>query len=252
MKADILWGTLFLAPKLASALTAPPPRHCSLASNILDDLPSCHHYGSLEILTSLTRKSSPILVDPIQVDPLLYFPWTHKPYCYQSPTLELCVYTNASFASGRGISIFTTPELAKTFSQLPAFQDATVHTPPTNIPESSIPGSVQPIPSKGLGILASRSIKREELITSYTPLLLVFRESELSTSQREEFLTRAVKQLPEKSRKRYYEMATAYGLKGIETQDRLKANIFGADVGGLEHLAIWPEAARVNHECGPK
>src|SRR5258708_5227318 len=55
-----------------------------------------------------------------------YFPWTHKPVCtgyLDGVGDKLCVYTNATFSNRRGISIFTTPRIAKEFASLPPFQD---------------------------------------------------------------------------------------------------------------------------------
>jgi hypothetical protein len=38
--------------------------------------------------------------------------WTHEPFCVESPEANngFCVYTNAHFANGRGISIVATPK----------------------------------------------------------------------------------------------------------------------------------------------
>src|ERR1700748_632808 len=55
-----------------------------------------------------------------------YFPWTHKPVCTEyldDIGSKLCVYTNATFSNGRGVSIFTTPQIAEKFASLPPFRD---------------------------------------------------------------------------------------------------------------------------------
>lgn len=43
-----------------------------------------------------------------------------------------------------------------------------------------------------------------------------------------------------------------YGHKTMRVQDRLKANAFEMQVGGVMHLALFPEANRINHDCAPK
>jgi hypothetical protein len=177
-----------------------------------------------------------VLVDTNEHEPGPYFPWTHKPICYISPTdavPKLCIYTNASFSDGRGISIFTTPSLAKEFSQLPAFTD------PSALSQANAnhkqPSYVKVIPKKGKGMLASRNLKRGELITAVTPLLVVYREDTLSTKDREFYLRKGVEQLNTKSRELYEGMARIYGDERVKTQDVLKANTFGLEVGGMEH-----------------
>jgi len=69
---------------------------------------------------------------------------------------------------------------------------------------------------------------------------------------REVLLRKAVDQLPKKSRKQYYSLAKIYNVESVKAQDVLKANTFGIEVGGWEHLGVWPETARFNHACGPK
>lgn len=231
--------------KSSSQTHSTRPLHCIPASNVLSSVNSCHISGSGDLCDSVSvvsrsSRESPILIDTTEHDPTPFFPWTHAPICYHSDSspsspshLELCVYTNASFASGRGISIFTTPALARSFSLLPAFTD------PSSIAHAneghSSPGYVTTLPGRGKGLLASRDLKRGEAITVNTPLLLVYREDVLETPVRERYLRQAVEQLPEWSRRRYEDMAVIYGFESIRTQDVLKANIFGLQVGGLEH-----------------
>ena len=179
-------------------------------------------------------------------------PWTHAPIC--TPTLQtinstLCIYTSSTFSNGRGISIFTTPTLAKTFALLPAFTSP--QPPHINVPTDAYTATT--IPGKGLGMLATRDLVFGDMVTAYTPVFLAYLEVELSTLEREKWWRRAVEQLPEESKDTFLDLATIYGDERVRVQDIVKSNTFRVEVGGgVGHLAIWPETSRANHACAPK
>ncbi|KAE8851393.1 hypothetical protein HRS9122_01680 [Pyrenophora teres f. teres] len=179
-------------------------------------------------------------------------PWTHPPIC--TPVLQtinstLCIYTSTTYSSNRGISIFTTPSLAKTFASLPAFtspQPPLINTPTNAYTATAIPG-------KGLGMLAARDLNFGDVVTAHTPTFVAYLEVELSTLERERWWRRAVEQLPKESRDAFLDLATVYGDERVKVQDVVKSNTFRVDVGGgVGHLAIWPETSRANHGCAPK
>ncbi|KAE8870064.1 hypothetical protein PTNB29_00408 [Pyrenophora teres f. teres] len=178
-------------------------------------------------------------------------PWTHPPIC--TPVLQtinstLCIYTSTTYSSNRGISIFTTPSLAKTFASLPAFtspQPPLINTPTNAYTATAIPG-------KGLGMLAARDLNFGDVVTAHTPTFVAYLEVELSTLERERWWRRAVEQLPKESRDAFLDLATVYGDERVKVQDVVKSNTFRVDVGGgVGHLAIWPETSRANHGCAP-
>ena len=162
---------------------------------------------------------------------------------------ELCVYTNSTFSNGRGISIFTTPRIAEQFARLPPFQE-TAALDGINGPRGS--WYKQQLPGKGTGMIANRNLERGDLITAYTPVLLVYIDRVLSTRDRERLLRLAIDQLPPASREAYLKLSTIYGNPAVIAQDVLKANNFEIQVGGEMHLAIFPEASILNHDCAPK
>lgn len=181
-----------------------------------------------------------------------HFPWTHTPICTDFlPSIndKLCVYTNASFSNSRGISLFTTPHLANIFVSLPAFQ-----SPPTqsHINTASGTWTTSTLPGRGIGMLASRDLEFKDRVTAYTPAFLAYLESELPTMERERFFRTAVQQLPKKTREMYEGLATVYGVESVKYQDVVKANTFQLEVGGANHLAVFPETSRLNHDCSPK
>jgi hypothetical protein len=185
----------------------------------------------------------------------LYFPWTHMPICtaHQDENDRFCAYTNASFSNGRGISIFTTPAIAEEFASLPPFQDPTaLLSKGINQNPEDRPWYVASVPGKGKGMFASRPLVRGDLIAAYTPYLLANIEELDFSNDRETLLRFAVDQLPPASRDAYLDLAKIYDDPDVVVQDVLKANAFNIKVGGKKHAAIFPEAARINHVCGPK
>lgn len=186
------------------------------------------------------------------------FPWTHKPICgkqFDEFGEPFCVYTNASFSDGRGISILTTPGVAEKFATLPPFQNSTalssrginVDADPKDRPWYTVS-----IPGKGIGMRASRPLQRGDLITAYTPVVLAHIGDSLFTEDREKLLRLAVEQLPVGSRDAYLDLAKIYDEADVIAQDVLKANGFDMEIGALKHGAVFPEASRYNHACAPK
>ncbi|PSN73304.1 SET domain-containing protein [Corynespora cassiicola Philippines] len=180
-----------------------------------------------------------------------YGQWSYAPVCtevLESVGSQLCVYTNTSFSNGRGISIFTTPKIADEFAALPAFQD------PSGLEDiNTFSGAwyTSEIPGKGVGMLAKKQLKFKDRVTAYTPALMAYLEHELSTMQREKYFRIAVSQLPEPTREAYLQLATVYGQPQVRVQDIVKANTFQLEVGGQNHLAVFPETSRLNHACSP-
>ena len=182
--------------------------------------------------------------------------WTHQPVCtsfFEELGSSLCVYTNATFSQGRGISIFTTPKIAAEFAALlPFHDDEILQKRGINDAEGKGPWYAKALPGKGIGMVAKRDLKRGELITAYTPYLLAHAENVLSTQEREKFLQLALTQLPAASQERFLDLAKYYHEPSVVVQDVVKANTFEMDVGGQMHLMVVPEPSRYNHACAPK
>jgi hypothetical protein len=181
-------------------------------------------------------------------------PWTHRPMCtdvLESIGESLCIYTSTTFASGRGISIFTTPSLAEKFASLSAFtHPAGLGTEGVNEPTGTY--RTQEIAGKGIGVLASRDLDFGDRITAHTPSFIAYLESELSTLNREKWWRTAIDQLPASLREMFLALSIVYGDERVRVQDIVKANTFQLEIGGVKHLAIWPETSRLNHDCAPK
>jgi hypothetical protein len=162
----------------------------------------------------------------------------------------LCVYTNASFSNGRGISIITTPETANAFASLPAFRNAGALD---GINGFSGAWYTQNLPGRGVGMLAAKQLKFKDRVTAYTPAFVPLLDGDaLTTADRERLYRVAVYQLPEATREAYLQLAYVYGQPNVRVQDIVKANTFQLEIGGLNHLAVFPETSRFNHDCAPK
>jgi hypothetical protein len=212
-------------------------------------LSSVYHFSSkagVEYVSSLSNS--------LTLGASKHAPWSHPPIC--TPKLEtindiLCVYTSTSFSNGRGISIFTTPSAAKEVAALPAFRNhSALEERKINIPTNTYRATS--IPNKGIGLLATKPLKFKDRITAFTPVLLAYLEGELSTLDREKFWRLAITQLPKKSQDGFLELVYVFGDERVRVQDIVKANTFQIEVGGVNHLAVFPETSRLNHACNPK
>jgi hypothetical protein len=241
----VVLGSFFLSDCSSAKISAP---HC-LKAGLLSANLACSSNGANDFVTLFGQDQNRILVD----SPVSYFhPWPYQPVCtefLENIGSELCVYTNLTFSNGRGVSIFTTPRIAEQFARLLSFQD-TAALDGINKPKG--PWYTQELPGKGTGMIADRDLERGDLITAYTPVLLVYMDKVLSTRDRERLLRIAIDQLPSGSRDAYLKLSTIYGNPDVIAQDVLKANNFEIQVGGEMHLAIFPETSRLNHDCAPK
>ncbi|KAF2748163.1 hypothetical protein M011DRAFT_401325 [Sporormia fimetaria CBS 119925] len=253
--SSFLCFCIVVATALLATAQSPLPLLTALTSQCWHESP--FSTVALECATNVHSE----LVRPIQTvwtsserattKPRQYGPWTHKPVCskpLQSLGTRLCVYTNSTFHGGRGISIVTTPKLAEQFAELPCFKEPSALQ---GINTFSGAWSVQETPGKGLGLVAKKQLKFKDAITAYTPALVALLEDELSTLDREKLYRIAVHQLPEATRYAYMNLAYIYGQLSVRVQDIVKANTFQLQVGGVNHLSVFPETSRLNHACGP-
>lgn len=225
------------------------PLHCTNTARLLIITRECSRTGVSDFAWMNDRNTLPIRLDP---DTFPFAPWTHQPACtkfLESINSELCVFTNSTFSNGRGISIFTTPKIAAEFAKLPALLDASA-LGATN--SNHGPWYTEQMPNKGVGMLASVELLRGDRITAYTPALIVHRDQDLTTQQREQYLKTAVDQLPLSTKTMFFNLSKIYGNPDFIVQDVIEANTFEIQIGGEMHLAIFPETSRMNHDCGPK
>lgn len=183
-------------------------------------------------------------------------PWSHAPICTQhfdEIDSALCIYTSTSFAGGRGISILSTVESVDVLAMHPAFR-GDLSTEELYAPSTKDRAwYTQPIPGKGIGMLAKRTIKRGELLAKHTPLLLVHPAIEqlMDVLDREKLLKMAVDQLPDQSKEQFLAMGTSINDPRIQIQDIIVTNSFQLYLSTGMHMVVVPEPARINHACNP-
>jgi hypothetical protein len=145
-------------------------------------------------------------------------PWAHPVICTDtilSINSPLCIYTSTTFASGRGISIFTTPSIATKFASLAAFSyPNALKKDYVNTPTGTY--RTQKITGKGIGIVASKDLGFGDRVTAHTPAFIAYLEGELGTVEREGWWREAVERLPEGLRREFL------GLCGIYGDERVK------------------------------
>jgi ribosomal RNA assembly protein len=101
-------------------------------------------------------------------------------------------------------------------------------------------------------MLATKSLEFKDRVTAYTPAFLAYLETELPTLEREMWWRFAIEQLPAKIKDEFLSLAYVFGDERFRVQDIVKANTFQMEVGGVNHLAVFPETSRLNHACNPK
>lgn len=182
-----------------------------------------------------------------------FAPWCYEPICTRvldGIGSKLCVYTSKTFANNRGLSLFTTPEASEKIVASAPFRTPDVLSEnAVNVVKSN--WYTKLTPGKGLGMFAKADIQLGETITANTPVLIAFTEGILPKSEREEFLRIAVDQLPVTTRNSLLELSNLYDDQDISLQGRISGNAFDLQIDGNGHLAVFPEASRINHACSP-
>lgn len=108
-----------------------------------------------------------------------------------------------------------------------------------------------PIPGKGIGLIANRTIKKNEIIFHTTPAMLVQFGPHLDFDgeTRLELYDRAVAHLPPTAQEHFQ---SQYGEDAFMKVDR---NAFRLFINGERpysgHLAVYPQVSRMNHDCRP-
>ncbi|PKS06746.1 hypothetical protein jhhlp_006820 [Lomentospora prolificans] len=198
-------------------------------------------------LDPLNRASSTCGLSLLQgfgTKPNEWFPWTHRPYCADTP---YCVFTNAHFQGNQGVSIITTPELAAgTLDKL----EETFTTVFQRTKRGPLYRVVD-IPGKGRGAVAARKIKRgEKFMVDYAGLIAdtAFPKS-TKLAQGKKLLETAVDQLPRGGAIRDLAKSTNTTERVIE--DLLRTNSFGMTLENRNIMVLFPEISRMNHACSP-
>lgn len=170
-------------------------------------------------------------------------PWTSEPQCITDTESNenFCVYTNKNFASGRGISFFTSPRIAARVEALPAFTNFTIHKHINNF--TNPPWEVRNVIGRGNGLFATRTLHRGDEILSDTPVGVYqsdafFPDYPLGYK----YLHKAFEQLPLKTQRIFVKMAM-HTPGGDPVMERINTNAFAGEFEGAPHFLLYPETA---------
>lgn len=161
--------------------------------------------------------------------------WQTPPVCSLSPSSSetFCVFTDESFANGRGISVLARPEQAAALRDLPAFSEPDIHKDLGINQIVDAPFYAQKLEGRGIGLIANRTIHRGEWLMSISPAFIMDRRAEeaMSWADRAYFQRLAFERLPEAVRTVAYDL---YGQEEAEALDSLDdilmTNTFGYQV----------------------
>lgn len=177
------------------------------------------------------------LVEGFGTEPSGWHPWTHRPYCADTP---YCVFTNAHFHGDRGISLITTPEsAARTLDTL----ESTFTSPFQGVrPGAAGPAyEVRDVPGKGMGVVALRQIPRgERFMVDYAGVIAdTAFPTNLKMHQGRKLLEAAVDQLPRRGEIRDLAQNTNTTTRVVE--DLVRTNSFGMTVDERSVMVLFPE-----------
>jgi len=216
-------------------------------------------------------------------------PWSFQPVCIQKKADEnfpskqqrLCVYTVSSLRGGFGMSLVTTPTIAASLSNYLQDPDLSWFERQRGAPlrakeedKKNLPYRLKEMPGKGLGVVATRAIPKNQILLVEFPLLVKLdRAKEWPIREVYKLLQHASIRLgvPEKEAL----LALAKRGKGYIVDDILNTNTFAITLHGEEHSALFPAVSvccccililypgqmlanmngsyqRINHECKPK
>jgi len=203
-------------------------------------------------------------------------PWSFQPFCADT---DYCVFTNAQFAGGHGVSLISTPENTKAAAEVlrHAFTDPIEDADHGDEGGGGGGGDgdgplyeVQDLPGKGKGVIATRFIPRGQMFMfDYASVLADARfPSRVKQVQGLALMDKAVEQLPNPDE--VLTLATSSTKGAPVAEDVLRTNTFTAKVADKEYMALFPRISvsevlsgtprnpwltkgqRMNHACSPK
>lgn len=212
--------------------------------------------------------------------PSSWSPWTHLPVCTRSKgdddgeeddeeddedendngndnedavdaATQFCVYTNKRHGIG-GLSIVTPPETASASINV---WDESLPQPPEMVANTTLSYEIVDLPGRGKGVVATRKIAQHEaFMVDYAALVVDLRVAGSSVAREAGYrlLATAADQVSDPER--------VLGLAQTSTAARhpvenvLRSNAFHTALGadGDDHMALFPDLARINHACMPK
>ncbi|KAK1757823.1 SET domain-containing protein 5 [Echria macrotheca] len=131
------------------------------------------------------------------------------------------------------------------------FQTAPRNNTPPPTQQEPPPFYVADIPGKGIGLIANRTIRTNDILMRLTPTMLIQLgpHLDIDAATRAALYERAVERIPEPRRSMFRRQ------HGRTTYEKIDRNSFRMFINGEEnfsgHLGVYPEASRMNHDCRP-
>ncbi|KAK1829921.1 SET domain-containing protein 5 [Podospora conica] len=159
---------------------------------------------------------------------------------------KYCTYVNRHLNGGL--------VLISVESNIPIIDQFPVY--PTSSPSASSSSGEAPfyaaqIPGKGIGLIARRTIRRNEIIMRNTPALLIQfgPHVDLPPAQRDDLYAKALRLLPAPRRREFMLQ------HGDDVYDKVDKNSFRLFFNGKQsfsgHIGVYPDISRFNHDCRP-
>jgi hypothetical protein len=172
-----------------------------------------------------------------------YAPWTHTPYCIRSPSSgnQVCVFTDANFFAGQGISIIARPDKADELFGAGLFANS-----PTGQANTGVKYEAKYKPGRGIGLFVKPGHKYragERIMVDYPTLIIPNDVSDpLPPEVDYELQWRAVLQLPERGKARLRSLAKS-GKYVDEIESVVRTNSFTQKKADVLHDLVFTEAA---------
>lgn len=166
---------------------------------------------------------------------VLNAPWLklHSAVEHQNATHRFCVYGDSSRVPNHGgVAILSRPEHAAKLAALSPSNDPTLAPMPKKTFHP--PYEIRDIPGKGMGMVATRPIKRGEILLSEAPVLVVenLLYNTFSPAERRQHVNTALSFLPDTTVARYMELyhdPKSDPIQSTITRNRYSADLFSDD-----------------------
>ena len=240
-------------------------RHAAEAKNAHDDEQQrCNNNPAGPLVPSARETHCPLIIDdettlspssqsnPNPKPP--YHPWSYPPLCVhavdrESEPNKLCTYTVTSLRGGPGLSIITLPIIAAGLST--SLQNPDIpwlehkRNQPFKPDSNSTPAyEVKEIPGKGLGVVATRDIKKDTIVMLEQPLLLKISDPSPWNHQGAlPLMQQAAKRLGKGEQAVLLGLARQGGGRFYILDDIFRTNSFRVQVEGVGHSGIYPSVA---------
>lgn len=175
---------------------------------------------------------------------------------------KYCVYTAGQFNDHAGTSFIVTPQTLGTpaaLAEMPRLDPRTEKylgtTTGSNISKTNpdLKYITRSLPGKGIGVLATQTIRRGEIYMVSHPALIIDTELEkgpdpaIRERDRWALLEMAFTQLGDRERAASLVGSTG----GNRWEDIMRTNSFAVNIQGKMCSGLFPEQARLNHACLP-